>query len=165
MLLWPLRLALAAPSTLKGFRRWVVECSPVAPGVTPAAVTAANESAAKAIEAAHVTAGQQVTEAARAQDEAAGRAQAAGRQAAAAQQAAASAQAELRRAREDFAHGRDQLRSALQRAEDERSRLASTAQELQTALAGHRAEAAASAGPLRPPAVKCSESARTPPAR
>ena len=145
VLLWTLRLMLAAPSTLRGFRRWVVECSPVAPGVTPAAVTAANESAAKAIEAAHVTAGQQVTEAARAQDEAARRAQAAGRQAAAAQQAAASAQAELRRDREDFARDRDQLRSALQRAEDERSRLASTAQELQTALAGHRAEAAASA--------------------
>ena len=141
--LWLLRLALAAPSTLRGFRRWVVQSSPVAPGVAPAAVTAANESAAKAIEAAHVTAGQQVTEAARAQDEAARRAQAAEQQAAAAQQAAASAQTELRRAREDFADGRDQLRSTLQRVEDERSRLASTAQELQTALAAQRAEAVA----------------------
>ena len=147
-LLWALRLMLAAPSTLKGFRRWVIDCSPVAPGVTPAAVTAANESAAKAIEAAHVTAGQQVTEAARAQDEAAGRAQAAGRQAAAAQQMAVSAKAELQRARQDFA----QLASALQRAEDERSRLAAAAQELQTALARHRAEAAAS--------VRAAEAAR-----
>jgi hypothetical protein len=144
LLLWTLRLTLAAPSTLAGFRNWVVECSPVAPGVTPAAITAANESAAKAIEAAHVTAEQQITETTRARDEAASRAQAAGQQATAAQQAAVSAQAELQRAREDFAHGRDQLRSALQRAEDERSRLAGTAQQLQTALAGHRAEAAAS---------------------
>ena len=140
-LLWGLRLTLAAPSTLKGFRRWVVESSPVAPGVTPAAITAANESAAKAIEAAHVTAGQQIAEAAQAQDEAASRAQDAERRAGAAQQAAATAQSELQRAREDFA----QLNRALQRAEDERSRLAGMAEELQTAVAGQRAEAAASA--------------------
>ena len=140
-LLWTLRLMLAAPSTLKGFRRWVVESSPVAPGVTPAAITAANESAAKAIEAVHVTAGQQIAEAARAQDEAASRAQDAERRAGAAQQAAATAQSELQRAREDFAR----LNRALQRAEDERSRLAGMAEELQTAVAGQRAEAAASA--------------------
>ena len=30
--LWMLRLILAPPSTLGGFRRWVVECCPVAPG-------------------------------------------------------------------------------------------------------------------------------------
>ena len=141
VLLWVLRLALAAPSTLKGFRRWVVESSPVAPGVAPAAITAANESAAKAIEAAHVTAGQQIAEAAQARDEAVSRAQDAERRAAEAQRAAATVQAELQRAGQDFA----QLASALQRAEDERSRLAGTAQELQTALAGQRAEAAASA--------------------
>ena len=135
-LLWGLRLTLAAPSTLKGFRRWVVDCSPVAPGVAPAAITAANESAAKAIEAAHVTAGQEITAAAQARDEAASRAQDAEHQASAAQQAAAAAQAELQRSRQDFA----QLASALQRAEDERARLTGIAQELQTALAGQRAE-------------------------
>jgi hypothetical protein len=141
VLLWVLRLVLAAPSTCSGFRRWVVECSPVAPGVTPAAIMAANESAAKAAEAAHVTAGQQIAAAATARDEAAGRAQDAERQASAAQQAAAAAQAELQRTRQDFA----QLASALQRAEDERARLAGIAQELQTALAAQRAEAVASA--------------------
>ena len=35
-LLWLLRLALAPVSTLTGFRRWVVEECPVAPGRTPA---------------------------------------------------------------------------------------------------------------------------------
>jgi hypothetical protein len=39
LLLWVLRLVLAPPSTLGGFRRWVVESCPVAPGRT-AAVTA-----------------------------------------------------------------------------------------------------------------------------
>jgi hypothetical protein len=41
--LWLLRLALAPPSTLGGFRRWVIEECPVAPGRTalPAAPTAA----------------------------------------------------------------------------------------------------------------------------
>ena len=141
MLLWVLRLVLAAPSTLKGFRSWVVESSPVAPGAAPAAITAAHESAANAIEAAHAAAGKEITAASQAQDEAVGRAQDAERRGEAAQQAAATAQAELQRAREDFA----QLASALQRAEDERSRLAGMAQELQTALAGQRAEAAASA--------------------
>jgi len=141
VLLWMLRLALAAPSTLKGFRGWVVDSSPVAPGVAPAAITAANESAAKAIEAAHVTAGQQIAAAAQARDEAVSRAQDAERRAAEAQRAAATVQAELQRTRQDFA----QLASALQRAEDERSRLVAGAQELQTALAGQRAEAAASA--------------------
>ncbi len=91
VLLWMLRLALAAPSTLKGFRGWVVDSSPVAPGVAPAAITAANESAAKAIKAAHAAAGQ-------ARDEAASRAQDAEHQASAVQQAAAAAQAELRTA-------------------------------------------------------------------
>src|ERR1019366_8092530 len=32
MFLWTLRLALAPPSTIRGFRKWVVECAPVAPG-------------------------------------------------------------------------------------------------------------------------------------
>jgi hypothetical protein len=35
-LLWVLRLVLAPPSTVKGFRRWVVESCPVAPGRTAA---------------------------------------------------------------------------------------------------------------------------------
>ena len=106
---------------------------PGRPGVAPAAVTAANESAAKAIEAAHVTAGLRAGPgrgSCRAQD--------------AEHQAAAPSrrrQRSGRTARQDFA----QLASALQRAEDERARLAGTAQELQTALAGQRAEAAASA--------------------
>jgi len=141
VLLWMLRLVLAAPSTLKGFRGWVVESSPVAPGVAPAAIATAHESAAKAIEAAHAAAGQEITAAAQARDEAASRAQDAEHQASAAQQAAAAAQAELQRTRQDFA----QLASALQRAEDERARVAGSAQELQTTLAAQRAEAAASA--------------------
>jgi hypothetical protein len=40
LLLWTLRLLLAPPSTLKGFRSWIVESCPVAPG--RAAVTAPN---------------------------------------------------------------------------------------------------------------------------
>ena len=35
LLLWTLRLLLAPPSTLKGFRSWVVESCPVAPGRAP----------------------------------------------------------------------------------------------------------------------------------
>jgi len=38
LLLWALRLTLAPPSTLRGFRTWVVESCPVAPGRTAAAV-------------------------------------------------------------------------------------------------------------------------------
>ena len=139
--LWMLRLVLAAPSTLQGFRSWIVDSSPVAPGVAPAAVTAANESAAKAIESAHAAAGQEITAAAQARDVAVSRAQDAEHQASAARQAAAAVQAELQRTRQDFA----QLASALQRAEDERAHLGGIAQELQTALAGQRAEAAGSA--------------------
>ena len=44
LLLWVLRLTLAPPSTLAGFRRWVVDSCPVAPGLT-AAVIAPNVAA------------------------------------------------------------------------------------------------------------------------
>ena len=49
LLLWTLRLLLAPPSTLKGFRSWVVESCPVAPG-RAAAVTALNVAALPAAE-------------------------------------------------------------------------------------------------------------------
>lgn len=46
LILWALRLTLAPKSTLSGFRNWVIEAAPVAPGRTaPAAVTALNVAA------------------------------------------------------------------------------------------------------------------------
>ena len=108
--LWLLRLALAAPSTLRGFRRWVVESSPVAPGVAPAAVAAAHESAAKAIEAARENAEQEVMAAWAQAGEADARADVESQRGALDRLAAESAQAELQRLREDTARQVAQLR-------------------------------------------------------
>ena len=140
-LLWVLRLALDRSGTWRGFRAWVVDSCPVAPGATPAAVIAASEEASRAIEAtaqdaeaqvaaARAEAGeriaaaiqgrdQAVAAAQRQMDEAFARAQASGQQAALAQQAAEAVRGELHRAREAAERQVSQLRQDAARERDE----------------------------------------------
>jgi hypothetical protein len=112
--LWLLRLVLAPPSTLKGFRDWVVSDCPVAPGHRPghlAELAAVRQDAEHQLEQAE----QRLALEARQQDEviecAVERARQAGAEAARAQSAESLARSELDAQRSAFARQAEQARA------------------------------------------------------
>lgn len=126
--LWLLRLALAPPSTLKGFRGWVVDDCPVAPGRSPghlAELAAVRQGAEKVLQDAE----QRLALETQRHDE-----------------AAESARTQARRASEDAARARSAETLARSELETQRAAFARLAEQARTDAAHESAEMRAWAG-------------------
>jgi hypothetical protein len=112
--LWLLRLALAPPSTLKGFRDWVVSDCPVAPGHRPghlAELAAVRRDAGQQLQQAEQRLALEARQRDEAVESAGEQARHAGEEAARARAAESLARSELDAQRSAFAHQAEQVRA------------------------------------------------------